>query len=100
MIKQWSYKLYSLFTGRPLRKMVGTTNPLIVIGDREGALKVLKIKLGGYKGVTDGGNQDREEVAQLERLFGGYHPNLSASMCGAFNHWPCCIGTTGIILAS
>lgn len=39
--------------------MVGTTNPLIFIGDREGALKVLKIKLGGYKGVTDGGNQGR-----------------------------------------
>lgn len=44
--------------------MIGTTNPLIVIGDREGALNVLKIKLGGYKGVTDGGNQGRGEVAQ------------------------------------
>lgn len=37
--------------------MVGTANPLTVIGDRKGALKVLKIKLGGYKRATDGGNQ-------------------------------------------
>lgn len=44
--------------------MVGTTNLLIVIGDREGALKVLKIKLGGCKSATDGGNQGRGEVAQ------------------------------------
>lgn len=57
MIKQWSYNPYSLFTSGPLRKMVGTANPLTVIGDRKGALKVLKIKLGGYKRATDGGNQ-------------------------------------------
>lgn len=71
MIKQWSYNPYSLLLSGTLRKMVGTTNPLTVIGDRKGALKVLKIKLGGeskgpqMEGTSGGGGGGgRGEVAQ------------------------------------
>lgn len=49
--------------GPQLRKKVGRINPLINMGDRKGALKGLKVELGGYEGAIDGENQGRGEVA-------------------------------------
>lgn len=59
-----------LLVGPQLRKKVGRINPLINMGDRKGALKGLKVELGGYEGAIDGENQGRGEVAHwnVERL--------------------------------
>lgn len=59
-----------LLVNPQLRKKVGRTNPLINMGDREGALKGLKTELGGYEGAIDGENQGRGGSGTLKSVTG------------------------------